>query len=491
MASPVRALDGTYASLAGKVPNRLLAELQDEQDAATLEGRVLAGVTDLFEEMAVEERRRRVSWEEKADRNLRDLRAGVESDLARAGCESRRLFTEAKREAAEARKMVQPCYDFVAAIERQEALPSLSLVVRREVQLSMQAEVDRLGQHFRQQLTESLTAASRENAELLAIESSKWAEACAGQMADVISKEQQAREFSIAALEERLGNAHGREQREATQQKQELVEVAEAMCMKASNEAEAHLGSLVVQLQEAHVTLQAVLDRYAERWERAWREEADSRIAGDKEANQRFEAMAVALEQRARVFEQAVEQTALEAQAQAQLQASEARSRQENEQKLLMRLGDMHKELRMESDVRGGTDSRLSAGLEQLRTLVAQAVASGRLGPVQLQQDVTPQPVRSLQQEFSPQPIRSQASFEPVAESAVDDSMQTVAGASLSSGSVNGGLARVASAGCLAPVSSASPAVLRALPPPLPCPATPVAAVAAPSPLRGAARLLR
>merc|ERR1712046_358127 len=36
-------------------------------------------------------------------------------------------------------------------------------------------------------------------------------------------------------------------------------------------------------------------------------------------------------------------------------------------------------ELRMESDVRNGADSQLQAGLEQIRSLVAQAISVGRL----------------------------------------------------------------------------------------------------------------
>jgi len=84
-------------AVARKVPARLLAELQEVRSISEIEGRLLTGITDLFGELAKDERHRRQAWEEKADRNARELRAGVDTDLARGACEARRLLAEAKK----------------------------------------------------------------------------------------------------------------------------------------------------------------------------------------------------------------------------------------------------------------------------------------------------------------------------------------------------------------------------------------------------------
>jgi len=80
-----------------KVPARLLTELQEVRNISEVEGRLLIGITDLFGELATEERRRRQAWEEKTERNTRELRAGVDAELARSACEARRLLAEAKK----------------------------------------------------------------------------------------------------------------------------------------------------------------------------------------------------------------------------------------------------------------------------------------------------------------------------------------------------------------------------------------------------------
>merc|ERR1719491_1335100 len=174
-----------------------------------------------------------------------------------------------------------------------------------------------------------------------------------------------------------------------------MIEVAETTCEKVSGKAEARLSSCFAQLQEAHVTLQAVLDRYAERWEQAWNEEADLRAAGDQEVRQshqdmakrleeaviaqtvhqsppdlaeRLEATTQAYDQRAQDFERSIQKLDEEA-------GSEARLRQETDNWLLMRLSDLQKEMRMESDMRNTTDLQLQSRLEQYRSLVAQAAS--------------------------------------------------------------------------------------------------------------------
>lgn len=373
--SPVRSLDGSCATLGGRVTSRLLSDLQDQQDAASLEGRLLAGVTDLFEELTVEERRRRTSWEEKADRHLRDLRASVESDLARAACESRRLFTEGRTAASEALKVAQTCQDFCTALEQDEAPPSLMLIVRREVEAATRAEMDRLTQKLQKQLGESLSEAVREQSGQFTKESARWAEACAGQMADIIEKEQQAREDAISRLVGRLGDCES----SAESRQEEMIEIARVTCAKVSGEAETRLSACFVQLREAHVTLQAGLERYAERWEQAWKEEAELRVNGDQEVLQSFQVVSQRLEvttraydQRAQEFEKLLQKVDSEA-------GSETQLRQETDNWLLMRLTDLQKELRMESDVRNSADSQLQTGLEQIRSLVAQAISVGRL----------------------------------------------------------------------------------------------------------------
>jgi len=258
--------------------------------------------------------------------------------------------------------------------------PGLAFIIRREVQAATQLEAEKLSQSFRGQIKEALAVAAQEQSELLAKESCKWAEACASQMADVIAQEQKARELSLGRLEARCTEVESQPELHAVKLRQELAEVAQIACTKVSGEAESRLGACFLQLKEAHVTLQAILDRYAERWERAWREEADLRVAGDqeiREVRQQLEAAARAYEPRAAAVEeslQSLEQSSSNT-------ASELRLLQETDNRLLMRLNDLHKELHMESDLRGGSSSQLSAGLEQLRSLVAQAVTVGRLGP--------------------------------------------------------------------------------------------------------------
>mmetsp|Transcript_85499 Transcript_85499/g.134416 ORF Transcript_85499/g.134416 Transcript_85499/m.134416 type:complete len:402 (+) Transcript_85499:63-1268(+) len=305
---------------------------EKQQDVVAAESCSFAGIAELFDELANEERHRRASFEERMEKVFRELRASVEEDLARAACEARRNLTDARREATEARKLAQPCGVFFSSLEKEEVPANLAQALKREVQTSTRAEAERLAQHLRQELADALAAACQDHAEKLTKESDKWAEACAGQMADLMSSEKQARNQGLTEADERLRRFEERQEL----QNQEICNSAEAACRLVTAEVETRIGALFAQLQDAHTTLQSVLDRYAERWERAWREEI----------------------------------------------ASEARARQEADNKLLMRLSDMQKELLMESDVRSSADSQVVAGLENLRTLLAQVVNLMQAAPV-------------------------------------------------------------------------------------------------------------
>merc|ERR1712183_674117 len=102
---------------------------------------------------------------------------------------------------------------------------------------------------------------------------------------------------------------------------------------------------------------------------------AELRLTGDRdlvrscqELGEHSEAISRTYEQRAQACEQSVErleQTSKEA-------AGEIRLLQDSHAELLMRISNVHNELRMESDLRSSCNSQLSAALEQMRNIVAQ-----------------------------------------------------------------------------------------------------------------------
>jgi len=368
-----------------KVPARLFAELREVQDASAMESRLLAGVSDLFEELAMEDRQRRAAWEDKAERSLREIRASVEADVARGACECRRMLSDARREAAEARRLAEPCSDFVAALERHEAAallpPTFAALVRREAQTAAVAEVERFSRDISQQLSEE---SSEQVSRTLRGESSRWAKACADQMADTILMEQHARESSTKGLEARISE----------------VEACTAQCQ----EAQGRIGARFGELQEANAILQSLIDRYAERWELAWREEAKLRKEGDALAEASAAAAAAAAAAGAgqtpapRLLDPAAATAALapaaapaEAEAAGQTAAvvaisklraqveHEERARQDCDSRLLARLVELQNELRIEEEVRTAADARLASGVDQLRCVCANAILASRV----------------------------------------------------------------------------------------------------------------
>jgi hypothetical protein len=280
-----------------------------------MEARLLAGLTDLFEELAGEDRRRRTSWEERSERSLRELRATVDADMARGACESRRLLAEAKREAAEARKMAQPCADLIEALERQELPQSFLAGFRREAQAAVSAEMENMLPTLRAQISDAVVATSRDHAEQLskALESEggRWADVCTRQVTEGMLREQQSLESRVSGALDCV--AKDVERRSAIG-RQELCDVV--------GELEQRLAARLFDLQEAHTTLQAILDRYAGRWEKAWCEEADARAQADKEAGTRLEQVAHANEVQTRALEASLFRISADAQQRAQADAA-------------------------------------------------------------------------------------------------------------------------------------------------------------------------
>lgn len=356
-----------------KVPARLFAELREVQDASAMESRLLAGVSDLFEELAMEDRQRRAAWEDKAERSLRELRASVEADVARGACECRRMLSDARREAAEARRLAEPCSDLVAALERHETAalpPTFAALVRREAQTAAVAEVERFSRDISKQLSEE---SSEQVSRTLRGESSRWAKACADQMAATILMEQHARESSTKGLEARVSE----------------VEACTAQCQ----EAQGRIGARFGELQEANAILQSLIDRYAERWELAWREEAKLRKEGDALAEASAAAAAAAAAAAvgqtpvprflapAPAEAEAAGQTAAAAairELRAQVEHEET-ARQDCDSRLLARLVELQNELRMEEEVRTAADARLASGVDQLRCMCANAMVASRV----------------------------------------------------------------------------------------------------------------
>lgn len=338
-APTVAVAKASETEVAQRLSERLLADLKKAQGVSEVEGRLLASITELFEELAGEERRRRSVWEEKAERELRGIRNSLDTELASGACETRRLVAEARREATEARRFAQPCHDLLAAFENQEAPPGITQLLKREAQTAATAESERILQALRQELKDATAAAFQEStqdfARMVKEEGERWAKACAGQLASALLVEQQAREEAKAELERRA------------------TEVEEALAG-----TEARLGPKLRELQTAHSSLVETLARYGDRWEAAWKEEAEARATGDAEAH-------AEAARRAEVLLQA-------SGAQAQI---EANARQDSFTRLRKAMEDVQMEIREEAKARTTADAILTVSIEELRSLAGNIFA--------------------------------------------------------------------------------------------------------------------
>jgi len=415
---------GTVAALKShlraKVPARLLTELQEVQDISSMEGRLLMGITDLFEELGTEERQRRTAWEETAQRGARELRAEVEADLARGACESRRLLADARRDAAEARRMAQPCHDLLMALERHEAPAGLSEVIAREVKFKVGQEAERMSQTLWLKLEERLMQA-------VSGERSRWAEVCASQLSEKLSQEHELQENWRINVEGRLAETEARtavykedlwmatEKARSEMEARINVSLDQARSLTESRvlsaqdkarsemearifnsaektraESESRMGSRLRELHEAGSKTQHVIEKFAERWGSAWSEEAQHREAGDTEARRQLEALSQGIQTQLRLFDGqvrrletevlrstgTVENHSKELRAETEL---EVKTRQEANSQLLSRINEaqnaLRNEMRMEAESRGNGDTRLSASLDKLRGLVGKLVS--------------------------------------------------------------------------------------------------------------------
>jgi len=357
-------------AVARKVPARLLAELQEVRSISEIEGRLLTGITDLFGELAKDERHRRQAWEEKADRNARELRAGVDTDLARGACEARRLLAEAKKDAAEARRLAQPCMDLLASLDNNKLPAKFAQVISQEALEVASAEIERATEGLRQELNDVLKSAIHGHAEqfkkALTDESGRWAEACASQLAEGFYREQQAREKFKAAIESKMLESGGNSER--------LREEMRTAVAQTCADAEARLGAHLQELQAANVSLQTVLERYTEHWERAWHEETQARVNSDCETTQRLEILVRASEAQVRTMEAAIQRVDAGLNYLGLSIGREENVRQETDSQLLAALCDLQGELRTEADRRSCTDIRLANNVQQLRVLVNNVV---------------------------------------------------------------------------------------------------------------------
>lgn len=99
-----------------------------------------------------------------------ELRADAEADLKRA--DSKHIISEvkaARREAAEAKRLAQPCHDLMASLQRQEAPLELTRIISREVQRAVREESEQLQGNLRQQLGEEMATAARNQMQELSL----------------------------------------------------------------------------------------------------------------------------------------------------------------------------------------------------------------------------------------------------------------------------------------------------------------------------------
>lgn len=340
--------------------------MQSGAQDSELETRLLSGLSGLVEDLAAEERRRRVAWEEKAERSARELRAGFEADLARGACESRRLLTEAKREASEARKVSQPCHDFFMARELEELPSSFARLLQREVRVVVSSEVDKM--------TQTLSDRGHE----------KVLQACSAHVAEALrrerecEREREGQEPSRSSVERRLAEVEGLLKTVEVHRERRLAEVeasvnglkreTQTTVVQSCREAETRLGSHFQQLSVTHSSLQSVMDRFVESWEKAWREEAEARTSGDERATEHVQALARAVETQLRALNDAAERARVELE-------REAKVRQDADANLLEGWRDLQSDMRCEKDKRGSSDVKSMACFEELRSTVSKVVA--------------------------------------------------------------------------------------------------------------------
>jgi len=260
--------------------------------------------------------------------------------------------------------------DLLAALDKNEMPPKLAQIVRREALTSTSAEIERAMEGLRREFNDAINSASRGHTEqfkrALTNESGKWAEACASQLAEGFFREQQAREKCKAALEVKISESSG-----SLGRWREEMRTAVA---QACADAEARLGAGLRDLQDANVSLQTVLDRYTEHWERAWREETQARVNSDCETTQRLEVLVRASEAQVRTMEAAIHRVDAGLNDLRSGIGNEEKARQETDSQLLSALCDLQGELRTEADRRSCTDTRLANNVQQLRVLVNSVV---------------------------------------------------------------------------------------------------------------------
>jgi len=110
------------------------------------------------------------------------------------------------------------------------------------------------------------------------------------------------------------------------------------------------------------------MDRFAESWEKAWREEAEARTSGDERATEHVQALARAVETQLRALNDAAERARVELE-------REAKARQDADANLLEGWRDLQSDMRCEKDKRGSSDVKFMACFEDLRSTVSKVVA--------------------------------------------------------------------------------------------------------------------
>lgn len=145
------------------------------------------------------------------------------------------------------------------------------------------------------------------------------------------------------------------------------------------------MGASLQELQEGNASLQLVLERYSDRWEQAWRSEAELRTAGDRETAQRFEVLVDSCEARAQVARSMDEQSEQRAEGVKRYvdakfwelrseSEAEWKARQEADSAIFGRMHEVQAEAKKEVSLRTTADQQLGISLKQLRDLVQKVV---------------------------------------------------------------------------------------------------------------------
>lgn len=313
-------------------------------ESTDVEGRLLVALSSLVEDFAAEERRKRVTWEEKADRGAREFRASVEADMARAACESRRLFTEVKKEAAETKVAAQPCHDFFLARELKDLPGDFAVILKREVKSAAQAEVE-----------VCLGAQGMD----------KLVKACTDRFMDIFHRERERSDSSQVSLDCRLGRL------EATCRtlNQEMHTSVEEGC----KDLQIRLGARLQQLSLSNTRLQDVLDRYTARWEETWKEEAEVRAGSDEKVLERVQTLTEAVDKQIRTLTDSSQKLLNEFEV-------ERKTRQDSNVALACGWRELQAEFLDEREKRLKAEGKLANGIEELRRVVVKIVgmAEGR-----------------------------------------------------------------------------------------------------------------